>query len=580
MKRHHRVAAAVLALIGSASASAAGPLVVQGSSSISDLQLIVSDFRPDDGIAAQAALVNRGSGKLNANCCDYGFNTFDARILNINGDSLTQASTARVSMLGGQVGAKRTADGAQAQIGIDKDQFESTQIYSGKWESNSVGSDASVSLQGYRLELAAGTEIRLSGVTTADAWVDMTQQQVQGGQYQAVLTKVVASSSVNVNPVGASSSFEFLAQPVGGEAFAGGEVSQTRQQGNIVSSDPTQLRESTSFLYVIRNVSAQSQFIDLSLKTRVFASTYNVSGVSAVPEPEAWALLLGGLLGVGALVRRRRAGALLCASVLLAPLAAQAAPVVSAEGSMFSSDAKGEAEASYRIDPQTQPFHGSTDSYFPSEYGSAFYFGRTQAGAQSYHESDGRLRVFVGAQNGSFQPTAAKAAAQLEWTDVVSSDAASPAVATLSFTTFQQSFVSVLFLGRENHFKASVWLDGQSDQPLWYSGLDTVTNASGGTSTVLSGADIGLSDWGGGAYGISAKDVQINLGYLSAGQSRTVHFKIEMSMDGGYYDSGLFLETSAPLLAVTAVPEPSAWLMGLFGAVACAGLTRRARPQL
>jgi hypothetical protein len=53
-----------------------------------------------------------------------------------------------------------------------------------------------------------------------------------------------------------------------------------------------------------------------------------------------------------------------------------------------------------------------------------------------------------------------------------------------------------------------------------------------------------------------------------------------MSMVDGYYDSGMFLETSAPVLAVSAissVPEPTAWLMGLVGAMGCVGWARSLR---
>jgi hypothetical protein len=376
---------------------------------------------------------------------------------------------------------------------------------------------------------------------------------------------VSATTHFSVSPTYGASGLEFLAQPVGGEAFAGGQVSQTRTQGVITYETPTQLHESVSFLYVIRNVSTQSQILDVRWSAEASASAY-LSGVPVVPEPETWALLMGGLLALGAFARRRRTSAAVCAAALMAPVLAQAVPVVSAEGSIVSIDARGEAEGGYRIEPQTQAFYAGTDSYYPYEYGSEFHFTYGQAGAQSHYRADGGLRVFAGAQKGSNEPSTSKATAQLEWTDVVTNNLANAGVATLSFATF----------------KATVWLDGQGDQPVWFSALDTVTNTNGATSWVLSGADIGLQSWGSGGYGIDPKTVQISLGSLASGQSRQVHFKIEMSMADGYNDSGMFFETSAPQLtvsAITSVPEPSSWLLGAAGVLACAGLARRARPQ-
>lgn len=581
MKRHHRVAAAVLALCGSASALAAGPLVVQGSASISDLQLSVSDFRPDDGVTAAATLITRGMGNLNTNCCDYEMDSFDSRVLHLSADSLTQASTARVAMTGGNLSAKRTADGAVVQMGIDKDQFESVYIYTSKWESNSVGASASVSLNDYQLELAPGTEIHLSGHTTADAWLDMGLQEVQGSveQYWPVRTEVNVSTHFGVSPKHGSSGLEFLIQPQGDSAFAGGEVSQIRKQGVITSDAPTQLHESASFLYVIRNVSTQSQILDVRWSAEASASAY-LYGVPVVPEPETWALLMGGLLALGAFARRRQTRVAVCTAALMAPVLAQAVPVVSAEGSMVSIDALGEAEGGYRIESQTQAFYANTDSYYPYDYGGKFYFTYGQAGAQSHYLADGGLRVFAGAQKGSNAPAQSKAWAQLEWTDVVTNNLASSGVATLSFSTFQNSYAPHWATSKDSHFKATVWLDGQTDQPVWFSALDTVTNAAGETSWVLSGSDIGLQSWGGGGFDLDPRTLQISLGSLASGQSRSVHFKIEMSMADGYSDSAMYFETSAPGLtvsAVSSVPEPSSWLLGSLGVLACAGLARRGR---
>lgn len=315
MKIPFGLTSALSALGFASSAFASGPLVVQASASISNLQINVSDFRPEDSIVAKATLISSGNGRVYTQCCDsyidYSFPILSPRTewqrLEFQEDALINAAPKGVTLQSiGSGSAQRTSDGLRVDMAIDKTHFESVHIHHSRWSAATVYGEATASIDSFQLELAPGTQLELSGMTAVNAFVDMTQQSEQGDYQTAVLTEVHAETYMNVNPANGQTGIEFLAQPLGPEALAGGDIFQVKYSGRILSIDPTQLQESKSFTYVIRNNGLQSQTLQIGFGAKVWAEADH-GGASLIPEPSSWAMLLSGVGLMGVFARRRQA---------------------------------------------------------------------------------------------------------------------------------------------------------------------------------------------------------------------------------------------------------------------------------
>ncbi len=94
---------------------------------------------------------------------------------------------------------------------------------------------------------------------------------------------------------------EVLAKPESQSAFPGGSIVQTKS-GQSLSGD-SELHESGSFTYVLRNTSQGVRTVGFDLYVRAYFSEYSLP----VPEPATWPLMLTGVAVAGLSARRRQA---------------------------------------------------------------------------------------------------------------------------------------------------------------------------------------------------------------------------------------------------------------------------------
>ncbi len=569
------------AMSGSQAAFAAGPVVASASASLSNLQLQVSDFRPDDGITAGAKWVSLGQGWTDVTCCD---NTLDFpynahRENHFSGDKLINTVPNGVSLPGGAASAFRTANGAKASVLVDADHVGS--IYDGsKWDQGSaLESQAFYSGWGFELLLDPGTEIKLTGLTTLDASMNLLNSDKIGMPgFRDVVGLLSGSAHLQAIPQWNSDSLQVLVKPEGPDAFAEGAIEQRKSAGQIVAGT-SELHESRSFTFVIRNTGAQAQSVNFSLNAE--ARFWGVhSNVAVVPEPESVALVMVGLMSLACLRRRQKQrnklvkqAAALCLGAVLLPVGAQAAPLVSAKATIQGTDLFGETVGGFDVEPRAEAFNANSGNvtYAPSlpigaEIGS---------GASAVYDNFGlSLSVSAwygpGALEGVSDEPMTSMTASLDWSDTIINTGSQKGQVSLGFAMPQ----FIWNLDDVASFKLSIWVEGQSS-PAWFTGFDRKFDATQNRSvTVFSGRDIGLR--GDASLANLALAPEIQLGSLAAGESFKVHFSVDMSAMGSHY--GMGFRTSDPLLKLVTspVPEPATWAMLLAG-LGLTGLRARRR---
>lgn len=579
-----RAAFVFAALIASQAAHAAGPIVASGSATLSNIQLTFSDFRPDDGMAAGVSWARPGSGWIEVDCCDY--STTQSRRLNIQGDRFNNRVENALSLPGNTAHANRTSNGAQAGFVVDADHIGL--IYDGgkNDRDSSLYAQADVSLSGHELVLKPGTEIQLSGQAHLEATLNLLNTTAYGMPGSRDVAAVVQGEArLRVESATGSNDLDFVLAPQGSDGFASGALNQIKSAGLITSGDTT-LNIDRSFNYVIRNTGTSDQTLYFSLRSGITFSGFYADAVSSVPEPETFALLMAGLASMFWAARRRQrsrdtarvAAACLVATVL--PLGAQAAPLVSAEGAIKSEDVLGKTQGGFAIDDTSEPFNYTTT-------GESLFI-NPGLGLQSYPYALGELITsagsgpqgfgvaiqtyepdFYGEEYYNLPAPLVSASAKLDWSDtIVNTDAQKRGVfMDFSMPSFRWG------LDDTAHFKASIWIEGQSS-PVWFTGLDRAFDpALGRSATVFSGKDIGLR--GDGGVGSLALSQQVYLGSLAEAEAFKVHFTVEISGSGT--GLSMYFSSSAPSfrLVTSPVPEPSGWLLSLAGLGLAAWAARR-----
>ena len=573
---------ALAAFLATPSAIAAAPLVASGSASLSNVQFTLDDFRPDDGIAAGMNWAAAGVGWLAADCCDTGGTS---RRLDIYGDKFNNRVSNGVSLPGNVASAYRTADGAQVAVSIDADHIGA--IYDGgKYDSgSSLSAQGYVTEYGFELVLKPGTELRLTGNTTFDASINLLNTTAYGMPgFRDVAASVQGESRLQAYALSGNDSLEFLVKPQGPEAYATGSVGQVKSAGKIIEGN-SEIHQSKSFTYVIRNNGLVDQSLGLSLYTSVrFFGDYAVP--SSVPEPESLALMAVGLMSLAWARRRQQRSKLsqqaaaLCLGAALLPMGAQAAPLVSAEGAIHSNDALGETHGGFAFDNESEPFSYTTSAWpliqsanggsFPYPYTDAYLLTGVSNSASGFGLNISTYRWEADWLSEELPAPVVSSSAKLDWSDTIVNTNAQASGVFIDFA--MPSFV--WSLSDDVSFKASIWIEGQSS-PLWSTGLSRQFDASQGRAVnVFSGQDIGLR---GDAYLANlALNNQVYLGSLAALDSFKVHFTVEMSASGN--GAEMSFSSSAPSfrLVTSPVPEPSSLALTLAG-LALAGLSARRR---
>lgn len=573
---------ALAAVLASPSAIAAAPLVATGSASLSNVQFTINDFRPDDGIAAGMNWAAAGVGWLAVDCCDTGGTS---RQLDIYGDKFNNRVSNGVSLPGNVASAYRTADGAQVAISIDSDHIGA--IYDGgKFDPGSnLSAQGYVTEYGFELVLKPGTELRLTGDTTFDASINLLNTTAYGMPgFRDLAASVRGESRLQAYALSGNDSLEFLVKPQGPDAYADGSVGQVKSAGKITEGT-SEIHQSKSFTYVIRNNGLVDQSLGLSLYTSVHFFGDYADAVS-VPEPESMALMAVGLVSLAWARRRQqrsklnKQAAALCLGAALLPVGAQAAPTVSAEGAIHSNDALGQTHGGFGFDNETEPFSyasvakpstlPSGGGWFPPPY----LDGSLSTGASN---SDSGFGVNISTYRWekdwlSEELTApvVSSSAKLDWSDTVVNTHAQASGVFIDFALPRLTWA----LSDDVTFKASIWIDDPS-APLWSTGLTRQHDASlGHAVNVFSGRDIGLR---GDAYLANlALSQQVYLGSLPALGSFKVHFSIEMAASGNGASMSFYSSAPSFRLVTSPVPEPSSVVLSLAG-LGLAGLFVRRR---
>lgn len=287
--------ALLVTLAATQSVFAAGPIVASATASISNLQIQMTDFRPDDGIAAGGKWRATGTGWMEGYCCNsWGYRYYNKLQY---GDSFIDATPRTLSESSDIVSVSRTADGAQASFTLYGEHVRPI-VYGGKFDPSSTPA-ASAFYTGYefRLSINPGTEITLTGLSVADASMNLLNDKANGG-VAGVLT---VASYFEMSPWDSLQGIEILAKPEGRSAFPGGTIVQSKR-GQTLSGD-SELHESGSFTYVLRNNSQYARTLDFELYVSTSFYEYSLP----VPEPSTWTLMLAGLGLMGVAARRRQA---------------------------------------------------------------------------------------------------------------------------------------------------------------------------------------------------------------------------------------------------------------------------------
>src|SRR5690606_36375255 len=141
-------------------------------------------------------------------------------------------------------------------LNIDNADFG--EIFSGgRDDSSHVEARANISSGSFKLALQPGTEIHLTGMTRFEASLDL-----RNSDYAALSSELRGGSTITVQAAAGQNGLEFIAQPQGPDAFAGGQIFQTKISGSGESEGNSELHESHSFIYVIRNHGNEAQVLN------------------------------------------------------------------------------------------------------------------------------------------------------------------------------------------------------------------------------------------------------------------------------------------------------------------------------
>lgn len=283
--------------------------VIHGAVSINDVQIQVTDLRPNDGLAASFTLQPPGNGAATAHWgysdgSYYGvLDEESSQVSTSRAGSLLEASAFQVTVAEGQAVASKSGNDAFTNLDVLASAFGHSvygvNTYFGL-PSGGGRFGASFGRSDVLGALAAGSQVKVSGTIAIDLRVN-TDAVV--GLTQGRTLEVSASTTGGVSLTSYTSGVDVFGTGPSSQSFTGNVSQQVSSLGSEVSSNSQDIRL-IPFEFIASNNSNRVVNLMFSSNIDTLGQWNPLGNISQVPEPGTWALTLAGLTVAGAAAQR------------------------------------------------------------------------------------------------------------------------------------------------------------------------------------------------------------------------------------------------------------------------------------